>query len=312
MLKTQVMVSVVLGAILGSASTGAAQSQEMRCPILEPANAAYAELIPICDTPLPPDPDPPPPPPPPPDEPCPFALPVPADAWMIECKAIQNGAGRCGSPMPIAVCQEHNDRAYALGLITSAAHTWLENNGFCAINIPEFAAILSICPSGCFEENTALLTIDELGAEEWVAAKELGMQDQLVSLEVDASLSSPQLSARSIERMSVGPEEPPLYVFALSNGHKLRVTAHHAMVLADGRVVEAEQVLPHDAFIGVDGGEVAIEAITREATNADVYNFSVSVGTPQEHVIAAEGVLVGDLTWQSTLIGEHKSIELRR
>ena len=230
---------------------------------------------------------------------------------MVSCKADENRV-RCAQGLPDNICQEHNSRAYSLGLLTTAAYNWLLANGYCAINTPGFAAILTVCPVGCFEENTDILTLNDEGAGEWLAAKMIGAEHRLFSLNVNAPLSSPQLSSRAIERMTAGPEEPELYLFAMSNGRKLRVTSHHAMVLADGRIVEAEKVSEDDSFIAVDGREVAIESITREATSADVYNFAVAAGTPQEHVIAAEGVLVGDLAWQSTLAGEMKSIQLRR
>ncbi len=229
---------------------------------------------------------------------------------MVECKAAENS--RCGAGLPASVCQEHNDRALEAGLLTDSAYCWLVSNGWCAINSEGFPSILSVCPVGCFEENSEILTVDKDGAGAWLAAKMIGMEHELFSLDANALLSSPQLSSRSIERMSVGPEEPPLYVFELSNGRKLRVTSHHAMVLSDGRIVTAEKVASSDSFIGVDGSEVTIESISREATTADVYNFSVDVDTPQEHVIAAEGVLVGDLAWQSTLASEMESIRLRR
>ena len=112
--------------------------------------------------------------------------------------------------------------------------------------------------------------------------------------------------------MAYGDEQADLYVFSLSNGHDLRVTQHHGMVLADGRVIEARKVAEGDLFIALDGSEVVVQSIGREPTSADVYNFFLSVETPQEHIIAAEGVLVGDLAWQSTLTSELDSISLRR
>src|SRR5690606_25913995 len=118
--------------------------------------------------------------------------------------------------------------------------------------------------------------------------------------------------SQSIQRMTYGDEESDLYVFSLSNGHALRVTQNHGMVLGDGRVVEARKVIEGDVFVGLDGSDVYVESITREPTDADVYNYFLDVATPQEHVIAAEGVLVGDLAWQSTLASELESIKLRQ
>jgi hypothetical protein len=254
----------------------------------------------------PPDPVP----PPPPQQQCPVALPVPATQFSVQCKAQQNSS-RCGGGLSSATCSDQNVSSYNMGLLTLQAYNWLQANGYCAVN-GGFATILSICPVGCFEENTQILAQNDRGANEWLAAKTISLDHRLVSMTSDSLLSSPQVSGRSIERMSVGPEENDLYVFAMTNRRTLRVTAHHVMVLSDGRVLEAEKVTQGESFVGVDGRKIGIRSISREPTRADVYNFAVNAETPQEHVIAAEGVLVGDLDWQSTLIGELESIRLRQ
>ncbi len=245
---------------------------------------------------------------------CPVALPVPADQAHVECKAAENTT-RCGAGLPTNVCNQHNQLAIDNGLITSAAYNWLTANRYCAVTVelaPGFYTVISICPAGCFEENTEILTVNDYGAEEWLAAEEITKEHELYSLNSDALLSSPALSSRAVERMARGPEEADLYVFAMSNGKKLRVTTHHGMVLADGRVVAAKDVVLGDAFIGLDGSIVEIDGIGREPTDGDVYNYYVSADTPQEHVIVAEGVLVGDLAWQTSLAGEIESIRLRK
>lgn len=246
---------------------------------------------------------------------CPTALPKPAEEWQVECKAAEN-ITRCGGGLPTNVCSEHNQLAMDQGLLTTAAYNWLSSNGYCALTMDitgtGFYSILSICPVGCFEESTEILTVSDDGAQEWLAAENISMEHELFSLAPDALLSAPTLNSRAIERMALGPEEADLYVFSMSNGKKLKVTRHHGMVLADGRVVEAKAVVEGDAFVGLDGAIVEIESIGREHTDGDVYNYFVAAKEPQEHVIAAEGVLVGDLAWQSTLVGEMESIRLRK
>ncbi|ACY18733.1 hypothetical protein [Haliangium ochraceum] len=241
---------------------------------------------------------------------CPIVLSQPAPAWQVECKAIINGP-RCGAGVSSAQCTTYNNDAYALGYLTQEAYDWLQSNGQCAFAI-QGIGIITICPVGCFEENTSLLTLDDDGSQTWTAAKDVTMEHQLLSLGADAPLSEPGLESHAIARRVYGDEALDLYVFTLSNGHKLRVTQQHAMVLADGKVIEAQAVVAGDLFLGMDGSAVMVEEITREATDADVYNFSVAADTLQEHVIVAEGVLVGDLTWQNTLANEKDSIELRR
>lgn len=241
---------------------------------------------------------------------CPQVLSVPAPAWQVECKAIINGP-RCGTGVSSSQCTQYNNDALAQGYLTQEAYDWLQANGQCAFSIAGIG-IITICPVGCFEENTAILALDEQGDEAWVAAKDITMEHQLMSLGRDALLSAPSLDSQAIARRVYGDEALDLYVFSMSNGRKLRVTHEHAMVLASGHIVQAKEVVAGDLFIGTDGSEVMVEQVSREPTSADVYNFSVAAESLQEHVIVAEGVLVGDLTWQNTVASEKDSIELRR
>ncbi|RYG21516.1 hypothetical protein EON82_18675 [bacterium] len=84
------------------------------------------------------------------------------------------------------------------------------------------------------------------------------------------------------------------------------------MVLEDGRVVAASEVQPGSNFVGVDGKTVRILGIEREQTTGDVYNFEVGATKNQGHIIAAEGVLVGDLAWQNRLKAELGAIQVRK
>ncbi len=49
-----------------------------------------------------------------------------------------------------------------------------------------------------------------------------------------------------------------------------------------------------------------------QTTNEDVYNFRVVGNDAQAHIIVAEGVFVGDLSWQNELAAEMESIRLRK
>lgn len=242
---------------------------------------------------------------------CPVALPKPADQPDVQCKAEENDS-RCGNGLPWSICTAENNEANSLGLLTGSAYNWLNSNGYCALT--DYGFILAICPVGCFEESTQIMTAveDEERQVSWMAAKDITTEDSLASLSIDSELSFPDMLNRAIKRMTRGPEETPLYAFHLTNGRLLQVTQHHAMVLADGSIVEAQEVQAGDIFVGVDGSDVVVRAITRKMTKSDVYNFWVDTTDPQEHIIAAEGVLVGDLAWQSTLSGEMSSINLRR
>lgn len=242
---------------------------------------------------------------------CSGSLSIPALQDEVECLASANSS-RCGNGLSRSLCTENNNRALNNGLVTQDAYDWLQDNGFCAVNIDGVHMIVAICPVGCFEEDTLVLSLGADGSEKWVPVKEVTKDVKLFGLNANAVLSSPSLDSRAIERMAYGPEETDLFVFTMSNGSVLRVTQNHGMLLSDGRIVEARKVVEGDLFVELNGSEVAVESITRAPTSADVYNFFLDVETPQEHILAAEGILIGDLAWQSTLASELNSISLRR
>lgn len=250
------------------------------------------------------------------DRVCTAALPIPADAFDCACKTINLDPGRrCSEPLPQDTCNTQINNALAFGLITSNAVTFLRNNGFCplVIDLGTGPRIFDFCPAGCFAADTRILT-SVPGAREvgYTPASEITPQHMLMSMADESSYGSVTVTARSIKRAVHGSEKPPLYVFALANGSVLRVTQHHPMVIDTGQVVAANQVDLRMSFVGLDGAPVAIASIAREQTTSDVFNFLAAGDTQLEHVIVAEGVLVGDLQLQNELAAEQASIELRR
>jgi hypothetical protein len=247
---------------------------------------------------------------------CPPTIPKPATEADIICFTTgRDPSMRCAAPLPPEICNNQNLLAVNNGLVTLDGFSWLSNNGFCAMTV-DFGAGLQLydfCPLGCFASDTQLLTgITSENKASYARAASLKSPGTLMSLTEDATLDDVVLSPQSIKRMVHGPEEADLYVFQLANGATLRVTQHHPMVLDNGKIVEAAKVTTGVSFVGIDGASVAIQAITREKTPDEVFNFETASETPLGHVIVAEGVLVGDLKIQNEIGREEGSIGLRR
>jgi hypothetical protein len=242
-------------------------------------------------------------------------LPVPADTFDCQCKTTgRDPAQRCSGALPQDVCYGMIDSAFAIGLLTSDAVTWLKNNGFCPIHFDagEGDLIYDFCPMGCFAADTAILTsIAHDGKASYTSASRITPQGTLMTMSDEARLHEVTLTTLPIDRVVYGPEEPQLFVFELASGATLRVTQHHPIVLDNGKIVEAAQVDLRMSFVGIHGKPVAITSITREKAVENVFNFQTA-DTQLSHVIVAEGVLVGDLKLQNELAAEQGSIELRR
>jgi hypothetical protein len=207
------------------------------------------------------------------------------------------------------------DEALFHDLLTMDGYSFLKNNNFCPIvlSMNGNRRIYDFCPMGCFAADTQILgSVTGDTEASYAPASMFNLQSTLMSMTDEASLNAVTLTTRPVERFVHGPEEPPLFVFKLTNGSTLRVTQHHPMVLHNGQIIEAAKVDEHMTFVGVDGKRVAITSITREKAIGDVFNFQTAGDTQLSHIIVAEGVLVGDLKLQNDLAYEQQSINLRR
>lgn len=153
----------------------------------------------------------------------------------------------------------------------------------------------------CFEESVLVLTQSSDGTFEWVAASRISRSSRLVSLNEKSSLGSPEVRVRSIKELSRTWTAMPIYTFSLDNGRQLKVTPNHPMLLSEGRVVRASTIGIGTKFKSLDGSIVQVTNVALEAKEQYVYNFEVEAAGAMGHIIAAEGVLVGDLAWQNKL-----------
>jgi hypothetical protein len=268
------------------------------------------------------NPPPPPPPPVPPPAPMPASEPVGmnlcykpfckdlAATEALATRTLDFDGFRCEN-VTDEECRDERQLSLASGMATEMAVDYMRiREAF-----PLFSSggvVSALCRCGCFEGSTEVLTSNTEGAVDWKAVSAVERDDRLMSLAEDASLNQPNLEAKPVMARSRGTEKPLLFAFVLDNGHTLKVTQHHGMVLDDGRVVAARDVRVGAKFVGIDGHPVAILSIERESTHDLVYNFQVDAKSNQGHVIAAEGVLVGDLAWQNHLKAELGAIHIRK
>lgn len=118
------------------------------------------------------------------------------------------------------------------------------------------------------------------------------------------------------KRVLGGPETKDLFVFALSNGRVLKLTHSHGVFLKTSVMIKASQVKVDDELLGVDGSMVKVLGITQEPAKDEnsnpeglVYNIHLdeTISDPLQRIVFAEGVAVGDNSWQngfSTMLGK--------
>lgn len=171
-----------------------------------------------------------------------------------------------------------------------------------------------LCKFGCFSLDTQILTMDFQGKSAHVSANQINFQSRLAGPGTEFFFDSPILESKKISNIikSKEPESETLIAFELANGNTLKVTVNHGMVLSDGRVVASQDVKENDSFVGYDGKNVEILNISEYPQNMGVINFRLK-GDKQgsAHIMAAEGVLVGDHAWQDDMRDDLNAVAIR-
>lgn len=214
---------------------------------------------------------------------------------------------RCVGGISTRECHEELDYAKAKKLIDEAAYQWGKSKGFYPV-VDRRDEIKAVCKCGCFEASTLISTVEEGD----IAIKSLSTKHSVAALNETASLSNISLTPMNVSLVTKGKEATPLYVFSMSNGTVLKLTQHHGVLLADGRMISAKEVTLKDQMLTADGQTVNVVGIERAMTKDDVYNFETSGFSKNHHIVVAEGILVGDVVWQNQFAAELGSILLRQ
>lgn len=230
--------------------------------------------------------------------------------WLSGGTPVIADVARCNDQAS-ANCAPLRQAAVAQGCITQA-----QANEMAAANqIPLCVGSTSMgtCKCGCFAPNTRLgiwsESLEDLTAESLYGRN---LSPELMSLTADARLSRPEFEGRVIADKSHGKEERYLVRFELANGNTLRVTEGHPILLASGQMKTAREITLGDKLIDASGKEMGLANVTREAYQGNVYNFQTNGQALSQHVLIADGVLVGDLAWQNAMHEEWEGLSLRQ
>ncbi|AJQ97956.1 hypothetical Protein YC6258_05932 [Gynuella sunshinyii YC6258] len=218
-----------------------------------------------------------------------------------------------------AECQEYNRQAAEAGCIglTEEALAILKDKKLVAGCIfKDFKLQFTFtCKCGCFHPSTDILTsTGQTSVDKIVAAPDM--------YEVHAFTAEGQYSNlfNDVYDVTRGDNLEPLVAIS-AGGRDVKVTASHpVLVLAQGdsdiTVVKAKDLDPALHQLVLAGGDaVVIDSLDKNVPYyGRVYNFST--GTEEsdmaDHIVSANGLLMGDLYLQNTLGKEAAAIQARQ
>ncbi len=211
-----------------------------------------------------------------------------------------------GPAIDPAECSEGNKLALQAGCVSELEFNYANSHSL--ILLCRNTTLISACVCGCFDASTRVLGINAKEMPQWLNVSEVKRGSKILSISENATLSNLSLKGTTASFSSNGPEIAPIYIFETSFG-KLSVTQNHAMLLADGRLVAAKEVNLNDKLISTSANEVEIKSIERRVTELPVYNFQIGdVKSAKEHLVVAEGLVVGDLYLQNRISHSKNSI----
>ncbi len=218
-------------------------------------------------------------------------------------------------------CEKHRQMALKIGLITQEEYIHLkEVNKSVVIDldiITNKREIIGIRQCGCFHPDMRILvtSLRDRSASQLFEVRAGDIADRiqeinLVHLSDDSKLNAFQLEASPGVSPVYGPEKLPLVVIHAANGAVLKLTTQHPVLTHAGMMKVANKLSTEDTLVDVKGMPVKINALSTEAYSGDVVNFRTKYPNSElkKHVIFAEGLAVGDLSWQAGLENEHEKI----
>jgi hypothetical protein len=234
---------------------------------------------------------------------------VPATMGQLKClvQHYNENPDRCAGGIGNSECQLIRQRAFEANMIDTAGRTFLEKGGYYPLPNLATGAVGAVCKCGCFDASTEIYTY-EMGV---IPVSELLVGDSVNQLSNAATLNAIELQPAPIELVLSGEEKTDMYQFKLDNGVLLKLTQHHGVLLSSGQMIAAKDVTLKDQLVDENGYFISIQSIDLIAPSKRVYNFEVQGDTKKQHIISAEGILVGDVAWQNQYAQDLNAILLR-
>jgi hypothetical protein len=225
-------------------------------------------------------------------------------------------AKRCSrSVVTIPECENIRKKALKIECITEKEYVTLRKYGAypsCnSLKGEELAMLDGWCPCGCFHPKTKISAYDKKtqSYDNFLAIDILKKKHrfQLVHLSQSSNKNRLYFESSEIRLAIYGPETKKLLSFKTKDQQRpLIVSENHPILTSSGIMKAAKNIHLHDKLIDIYNQEQKITNIEQIVFAGDVINFSTSQEELINHVIVANGYLVGDQYWQ-TLIDEYKN-----
>lgn len=216
---------------------------------------------------------------------------------------------RCRAGVTPERCESQRQQALGKHCINQNDYNRLKALGGMPTCYEEDSKFMGWCPCGCFAPDTALkVNGSDLSQEERidriVQLFAANNRPVVAHISSESRVGAPKFQTAPVYNVSVGPEEAPMVVVETKGSGstgKIELTINHPVLLADGSIIRAEKLQVGQKLVNYKGQPEAITNISRKLFSGLVYNLNVNSKNDSEHIISANGYLMGDLYLQGSL-----------
>lgn len=167
-----------------------------------------------------------------------------------------------------------------------------------ACKLPRGVKIVAKCLSSCFTPEQ-VVALPEFNLP--IGDATLEDHPEIVTVDSQSTLEEIRLGRQPVDFWvrSLKDTRHEILDFETLSGKRLRVTPNHPMLLADGRMVMADQVSKGDLFLTDQGEQDPVVSITGTQHFGKVYNVMLKTDDAQSNIIAAQGILTGTAFFQN-------------
>jgi hypothetical protein len=227
---------------------------------------------------------------------------------------------RCRAGVTPDRCERQRATALAKKCIEPDEYEALKSMGGMPTCYEEDSSFMGWCPCGCFAADTkiksnALNLIEEISTQNLIELFASGHRPQVAHLSSASTVQDLQFKSSPVRNVSVGPEALPLVVISTDekgSAGQIALTTNHPVVLADGSIIRAERLQPGQKLLNYLGRPETIKTVARKSYSGLVYNFNVNSPLDNEHIVIANGLLMGDLHLQGSLSYFENQILVRK
>ena len=204
-----------------------------------------------------------------------------------------NGINRCTKAIKTQKCERFLSTALKQNLITKPTFDWGKKTAHYPVVVE--GEVMAVCKCGCLAKGTMIQTIDDK-----IPIEKISLDHQvkfLTSISENKALNFDYHQPKATV-FDMSPTGPLIRIY-LEDHQSLVVTQNHGMLTSKGKMKYAKDLKVGEYLLHQYGDAIKIQKVEKLKNKIPVYNIEVNSEQYEQKFIVANGIVVGDLSWQN-------------